>query len=160
MSRRNEPALARNNAQLPKRSGLQAVAIIEAVKGILAILAASGLELLGPAPIQHAIQALIVRFQFDPDHGALATFSQAVSPGSVRLAAAAVLAYGLIQLVEAWGLWRARAWASWLGCVTAALYLPLDLYELVRHPGWEAMAVLAINLLVIAVLVRDLLRRR
>jgi len=42
----------------------------------------------------------------------------------------------------------------------AALYLPLDLYALWRHPGWVAIAVLAINLIVVWVLVRDLLVRR
>ena len=70
------------------------------------------------------------------------------------------MAYGLLHLLEAWGLWRARGWASWLGCVTAALYLPLDLYALWRHPGWPALLVLAINVVVVWVLARDILRRR
>ena len=71
------------------------------------------------------------------------------------------MAYGLLHLFEAWGLWRAKAWASWLGCLAAALYLPLDLYAL-----WHAsaagprLAVLAINLLVVWVLARDIRRRR
>ena len=63
-------------------------------------------------------------------------------------------------MLEAWGLWRAKVWASWLGAIAAALYLPLDLYALWRHPGWVAIAVLAINLLVVWVLARDLLVRR
>ena len=53
-----------------------------------------------------------------------------------------------------------KAWASWLGCIAATLYLPLDLYALWRHPGWPAIAVLAINLLVVWVLARDIRRRR
>ncbi|MFC3552120.1 DUF2127 domain-containing protein [Lysobacter cavernae] len=140
--------------------GLHAIALFEAAKGLLALLAASGLELLGPAPLVRWLQELTSRFQLDPDHGALAWLSQTINPDSVHLAAAAVLAYGLLRLLEAWGLWRAKAWASWLGCISAAVYLPLDVYALFRHPGWLSTIVLIVNLIVVAVLARDLVKRR
>lgn len=139
--------------------GLHAIAIIEAAKGALAVLAASGLELLGPAPLQHFVQLLIARFQFDPDHGAMAWLAHAINPGAIHMAAAAVSCYGVLHLLEAWGLWRAKSWASWLGCVTAAAYLPFDAYALFAHPGWIAAAVVAINVIVVWVLARDLLKR-
>lgn len=140
--------------------GLHVIAIVEAVKGALALSAASGLELLGPAPLQRWIGELIKRFHLDPEHGSLAWLAHTISPHSVHLAAAAVLAYGLLHLIEAWGLWKARAWASWLGCLGAALYLPFDIYAMFRHPGWLATAVLIINLIVVWVLARDILKRR
>ena len=140
--------------------GLHAIALVEGIKGLLAVLAASGLELLGPAPLQRWVHALIARFQLDPQHGALALFARQISPDAVHVAAAVVMAYGFLHLIEAGGLWRAMAWASWLGCVAASLYLPLDLYALWRHPGWPALAVLVVNLVVVWVLARDILRRR
>ena len=57
-------------------------------------------------------------------------------------------------------LWRDKAWASWLGCLAAALYLPFDGYALLHHPGWPALIVFVINLLVVGVLARDLAKRR
>jgi uncharacterized membrane protein (DUF2068 family) len=140
--------------------GLHLIALIEAAKGVLAILAASGLEILGPKPLQHWVHLLIARFQLDPEHGAMAWLAQSISPHSVHFAAAAVFLYGAVHLVEAWGLWRARSWASWLGCLTAAAYLPFDIYALIRHPGWISAAVVAINLIVVWVLGRDLMKRR
>jgi len=140
--------------------GLHLIAIIEAAKGALAVLAASGLELLGPAPLQHLVRLLIARFQPDPGHGAMARLANAINPGAVHVAAAAAFFYGTLHLLEAWGLWRAKSWASWLGCVTAAAYLPFDLYALATHPGWIAVAVVAINIIVVWVLARDLLKRR
>ena len=140
--------------------GLHLIAAVEAIKGLLALSAASGLELLGPAPLQRWIEELIKRFHLDPEHGSLAWLAQAISPHSVHLAAGVVLAYGLLHLLEAWGLWKAKAWASWLGCIGAALYLPFDLYALYRHPGWLAIAVLIINVIVVWVLGRDLFKRR
>lgn len=140
--------------------GLHAIAIIEAVKGGLALLAASGLELLGPAPLQRATHALIAKFQLDPDHGAMAWLAQAINPDSVHLAALVAALYGLLHLVEGWGLWRAKAWASWLGCLTAAAYLPFDLYAFATHRHWLEGLVVVVNLLVVWVLARDLRVRR
>ncbi|APP83778.1 hypothetical protein CFBP498_18010 [Xanthomonas hortorum pv. vitians] len=140
--------------------GLHVIALLEAVKGTLALLAATSLEILGPLPLQNAVSTLIRRFSLDPDHGALPSLLKTISPDAVHLAAAAMLAYGLLHVVEAWGLWRAKAWASVLGCLSAAIYLPFDIYAIVRHPGWTAWGVLAINLIVVGVLARDLLKRR
>ncbi len=140
--------------------GLHLVALLEASKGLLAVLAATGLEILGPLPLQHAVNKLIQRFNLDPQHGALPSLLKTINPSAVHVAAAVMLAYGLLHLIEAWGLWRAKAWASLLGCISAGIYLPFDIYAIVRHPGWPSWGVLAINLLVVGVLARDLVRRR
>jgi uncharacterized membrane protein (DUF2068 family) len=140
--------------------GLRAIALVELIKGLLALAAASGLALMGPASLRRWVEALIHRFQLDPDQGAMAWLAQGINPGSVHLAASAVLVYGAIHLVEAWGLWRDKAWASWLGCLTAALYLPFDGYALLHHRNWPSLVVFAINLLVVWVLARDLAKRR
>lgn len=140
--------------------GLRAVAMFEGGKGLLALLAAGGLELLGPAPLREWVRALIHAFRLSPTEGALAWLSGAISPGSVHATAAIAGAYGLLHLLEAWGLWRDRAWASWLGCVAASIYLPFDLYAIWRHPGWASATVLAVNAVIVWVLARDLLKRR
>ena len=139
--------------------GVHLIALVEVVKGALALLAASGLELLGPAPLRRWVHELITRFQLDPDHGAMAWLAGAINPNGLHLAAGVAALYGVMHLLEGWGLWRAKAWASWLGCITVSLYLPFDLYALVRHPGWLSVVVVAINLLVLWVLARDLVIR-
>jgi len=140
--------------------GLHVLALFEGLKGFLALIAAASLEVLGPQPLRNLISGLIARFNLDPDHGTLPSLLNAISPGAVHLAVAVVTLYAVWRLVEAWGLWRAKAWASWLGCVGTAAYLPLDLYALYHHPGWHTWAVLAINLAVVAILARDLFKRR
>jgi uncharacterized membrane protein (DUF2068 family) len=143
-----------------RHPGLHVIALLEASKAMLAVLAATGLEILGPQPLRDGVNALIRRFSLDPDHGTLPSLLNAISPDAVHLAAAAMIGYGLLHLVEAWGLWKAKAWASWLGCLTASIYLPFDIYAIVRHPGWASWTVLAINLIVVYVLARDLRKRR
>lgn len=139
--------------------GLHAIALFEAGKGLVTLLAAGALELLGPAPLRRWLGVLVEHFQRDPQHGALAWSSQALDADSIHLAAGVGLVYALLRFLEAWGLWRVKAWASWLGCIGAAVYLPFDLYALARHPGWLSVTVLAVNLVVVWVLARDLLNR-
>lgn len=139
--------------------GLHAVALFEAAKGALALLAATGMEWLGPAPLQRALDALLALLHLDPAHGSPAWLAHALNPDAVHLAAAVAVLYGAMRLVEAWGLWRARAWACWLG-LSAALYLPFDVYAFVLHRHWLEAVAVAINLLVVWVLARDLSRRR
>ena len=139
--------------------GLAAIALLEAGKAVLAFLAAAGLEISGPAPLRNIINALIHRAGGDPENGAFSSLLGMITPDTVHLGAAVLVSYGLLRLLEAWGLWRAKAWASWLGCISAALYLPLDFYAIVKHPGWASWLLLAVNLLVVWVLARDLGKR-
>lgn len=140
--------------------GLHVIAMIEMAKGALALLAASGLEIIGPAPLQRALHALIQHFQLDPASGVTAWLAGVLNPTGIHIAAAIAALYGLLHLLEGWGLWRAKAWASWLGCLSAAAYLPFDITAFARHRHWLEAVAVAINLLVVWVLARDLFKRR
>lgn len=61
----------------------------------------------------------------------------------------AACAYAALRLLEAWGLWRMRSWARWLGIVSAGIYVPFELYYLFRTPSWTSVSVLSINLAVV-----------
>lgn len=140
--------------------GLHAIAVFEAAKGLVALLAAAGLAWVGPAALQHALDGLAVQLHLNPSHGPVASLLRGINPESIVVAIAITLAYALMRFIEAWGLWRARAWGSWMGCIGAAAYLPFELYALITHPGWLEASVLAINLLVVWILARDLVKRR
>ena len=55
------------------------------------------------------------------------------------------LAYTSVRSTEAYGLWRERAWAQWFSLLFTALYLPPELYWMLRNPSWLKCAVLASN---------------
>lgn len=139
--------------------GLRAIAIAECLKGLGALALAAGLAVTGPAAVRSWLVDLLHLLQVDTRHGSLARLLAAIDPHTLHLAIAITLAYGLLRLVEAWGLWRAQGWASWFGCVSAAVYLPFEVVALVRHPGWPGLLVLLVNLVVVAVLALDLWRR-
>lgn len=140
--------------------GLHAIALVEIGKGVLALLAAGVITTFGATRIDEAIDRLAEVSCFDAIHRALSAVAREINPASVHLVVALIVAYGALRLAEGWGLWHAQAWASWLGAVSVALYLPFDVYASVRYPGWIAFAALAINLAVLWILTRDLLVRR
>ena len=141
--------------------GLHLLALFEGMKGLLALVAAISLEVMGPQPLRDFVQGLITKFNLNPDSGPLPTLVHAINPTAVHLVAIVLLVYAFWRLLEAWGLWHAKAWASWLGFIGTVAYLPLDLLGIYyHHHSWHAWAVLALNLLVAAVLARDLIKRR
>jgi uncharacterized membrane protein (DUF2068 family) len=77
----------------------------------------------------------------------------------LRVAALFALGYGLLELVEGTGLWLDQLWAEYLTVVATSLLIPLELYEVVRHPTALKAGGLVVNVLIVAYLVH-LLRRR
>ena len=61
------------------------------------------------------------------------------------LLAAGAFAYSLLRFAEAYGLWRERAWAEWIGIVSGGVYLPVEVYELVHRPTVLKAALLIVN---------------
>lgn len=78
----------------------------------------------------------------------------------VRIAALFALGYGGLELVEGTGLWLDQLWAEYLTVIATSLLIPLELYELVRHPTALKAGGLVVNLAIVAYLVRLLRRRR
>ena len=140
--------------------GLHAIALFEGAKGVLALAFAGGLLAFGPDRLRESVQAIVTRFIPDAGPGVVSQWMARINPESVHVAALIIAVYAGMRLLEAWGLWRARAWASWLGCIAAALYLPFDLYAFALHRHWLEAVVVLVNLIVVWVLARDLLVRR
>jgi uncharacterized membrane protein (DUF2068 family) len=65
------------------------------------------------------------------------------------ITAVALLAYALIEIVEAFGLWAAKRWAEYLTVVATAAFLPLEIYELVDKVSYVKLVTLALNVLAV-----------
>ena len=138
--------------EVRQHAGPWLIAIGVAIKSFLALAIAVGFEIWGAQRMHDWIGMQIERHHLNPEHGFFATLMQQTSHGTVHLVAAVLAIYASVHAAEAWGLWRDKAWASWLGCVGAALYLPVDGLALLHHPNWITASVVIINLLVVLVL--------
>jgi uncharacterized membrane protein (DUF2068 family) len=142
---------------------LQAVALLEAVKGVIVIGAGFGLLTLLHRDVRHLAVALVTRFHIDPErHGAGVFLNAAAQLTDARLwgLAALALVYSTLRFAEAYGLWRARRWGVWLGAAGGAIYIPVELYELWHRPGPLKVVTLALNVAIVAYLVWNLYRPR
>jgi uncharacterized membrane protein (DUF2068 family) len=135
---------------------LRAVALFEAFKGTLALLAACGLFYLIPRDLRHIAVELVGRLHLNAGKNYPDVFRRILedtSNAQLWLIGCLVVAYALVRFVEAYGLWRARRWAEWLAAVSGAIYVPFELYELSRGFSWLKLAALAANLAIVAFMV-------
>lgn len=138
-----------------RRAGLRTVALFEALKGVVALIGASVFIRM----IRHdvdfgdAAEHILFRFHINPSHH---RWSQQVMHAADRISEANIamilglaIGYATLRFIEGYGLWKARAWAEWLAIISGCLYLPVEVYEVIRHPNELHWIILAINILVV-----------
>jgi len=139
------------------------IAGYEAVKGVLVLVAGTGLLLLVHQDAQGLAERLVAHLHLDPAKRFPRIFLHVVTevtPARLRWLAVGAVAYALVRFAEACGLWWERRWAEWLGVVTAAVYIPFEAEALLRRPGAEPLVALVLNLTVVLYLAWVLLAGR
>ncbi len=142
---------------------IRTVAVFEAAKGAVVLLAGFGVLSLLHRDIRVAAAALVGRLHLNPAHEFESSFIEAasrVTDTGLWVIASAGFLYALFRFLEAFGLWFGRRWAEWLAVVSGGLYVPLEIYELIQRHTWVRVSALIVNLAVVcmmtAVLVRDI----
>ncbi|MDQ8020482.1 MAG: DUF2127 domain-containing protein [Moraxellaceae bacterium] len=144
------------------RHTLRTIAGFEAAKGLLALMAASGLLLFMHHDVHALTHRLAGHLHLNPathlPH-VLARIGQDIGVLDPRWLLAGTVVYAGFRFVEAFGLWHQRAWAEWLAAFSGGVYVPFEVVELLRHHGWLSAAALALNLLVVGFMVQALRAR-
>lgn len=142
--------------------GIRLVAVMEAVKGGVVLVAGFGLSLLHH-DAQRIAERLVKHMHMDPAKRYPQIFIDAATElNDARLwwLAAAAGLYASIRLAEAWGLWYGRAWAEWLAAVSGAIYIPFEIYELSRGVNALRLITFTCNVIIVAMMVYALRARR
>ncbi|MBS0447412.1 MAG: DUF2127 domain-containing protein [Proteobacteria bacterium] len=133
--------------------GDRLVAIAEAAKGLVVLLAGFGLLAFFRHDVQHVAEEIVRHLHLDAAGRYPAIFIAAAARlDDMRLVklAGITMAYVLLRFVEAYGLWLRRRWAQWLAALSGGIYLPVELYELAHRPTVVKAAILAVNAAVVA----------
>ena len=142
---------------------IRAVAFVEAFKGAVVLMAATGLLALVHKDLAELGIRLVAHTHLNPaskyPHIFLDAMAHLDEPRVLALAAGA-FAYAAVRLLEAYGLFRRRAWAEWLAALSGAVYVPIEVAEVVHKATALDVAILAANAAVVAIMVRALIRRR
>jgi uncharacterized membrane protein (DUF2068 family) len=132
--------------------GLRTVAIIEAVKGILALAVAILLFSLAHKDLYEIADHVTDALHIDPDgrlSNMLFTAADKATEKGLWVFAFAVIAYAAVRFTEAYGLWHERDWAEWFALLSGALYLPWEIIAIVHHSDWLRWGILIINVMII-----------
>ncbi len=122
------------------RRAVRSIALLEAAKGLLVLLAGFGLLEFLHRDVQHLAEDLVAHFHLNPASRFPRLFidlSAHINDTTLWLMTGGALLYASLRLFEAFGLWHQRRWAEWLGAVSGAIYIPIEIYELLH--GFSAL---------------------
>jgi uncharacterized membrane protein (DUF2068 family) len=131
---------------------LRMVAVFEAVKGLLAVLLAVSLLRLIDKNLDVYVDRLTRILHLDPQgrfSDLLYAVVDRITERNLWLIAAAAIVYAVLRFAEAVGLWHNRVWAQWFALISGGIYLPFEMYTLVRHPHPYKWIILLLNVTII-----------
>ena len=144
-------------------AGLRTVAILEGMKGLVVLGAGLGVLSLVHRDVQGLADKVVQHFHLNPASRYPHLFLEAaaqVTDAGLWLVALTALVYALARFVEAYGLWYRRRWAQWFALVTAALYVPIESYELLQGVTAVKAIVFLVNVAIVVFLSRVLWRAK
>lgn len=115
---------------------LRMVALIEALKGALALLVGFGLLSLAHQDVQQIAEQWVAHSHLNPGSRYPRIFLELagqITGPRVPLIAAGTGLYALVRFVEAYGLWHYKEWAEWVSALSGGIYIPFELLELREH---------------------------
>src|SRR5438874_4918452 len=135
-----------------EKLGLRTIAVFEAVKGLLVLAVGFGVWRLRHRDIDDVVDRIISFFHINPEGHLSNIFSKAaehLTQKTLVLVALGALVYSIIRFAEAYGLWRARAWAEWFALISGTIYIPFEIRALMHHPNPIKWGILLINILIV-----------
>jgi uncharacterized membrane protein (DUF2068 family) len=75
-----------------------------------------------------------------------------VSPQQIKELGVGGLLYAALFLTEGTGLWLRKRWGEWLTVILTSTLVPLEIYEIHRHPSVSKVVVLTINVAIVGYL--------
>ena len=141
--------------------GLRALAVYEAAKGALVLLAGFELLSLMHHEAQHFAEQWVAHLHLNPAKGYPRIFIDAmtnVTDARLWLLAGLALLFAGVKGVLAYGLWQERRWAEWFAVASGAIYVPAEVYELVQGVNWIKILLLIVNVCIVAYLIYVLWR--
>lgn len=108
---------------------------------------------------QHWVEAL----RLDPGSRfvdrALAKASN-VRPGQIKELGIGSFLYAALFLAEGTGLWLEKRWGEWLTVIITSSLVPVEIYEIYRHPSAVRVTVLVINIGIVGYLIYRIRSRK
>ncbi|MGI8469370.1 MAG: DUF2127 domain-containing protein [Pyrinomonadaceae bacterium] len=136
--------------------GIRAIAIFEMVKGLLGFAVGIALISLLHKDLESVAGNVLDYLHIDPTgHFAQIFVERAskINESNIILFVVLAFVYTIVRMIEAYGLWRLRAWAEWFAIISGCIYLPFEVYEIFRKPDILHFVIFFGNVLLVLYLI-------
>ncbi|WP_137170074.1 DUF2127 domain-containing protein [Marinomonas sp. FW-1] len=138
-----------------KFEGLKAIAVVDGVKGLLALCLALSVNVIAKQDLHHLAAQLMQNWPISPNNyyvNLSLNFIEKLTQQDQVLVITVALMYSCFRFVIAYGLWHKLRWTEWFAFVSGSLYLPFELHAIYQNPSHVNFAILLFNLIVVAYL--------
>lgn len=135
---------------------IRLIALFKMLKAALLVAVGMGAFKLLHQDISSVIEHWIEALKLDPANRFVDTIlakASNVSPAQIKKLGMGSFLYAGLFLTEGIGLWMIKRWAEWLTIIITSSLVPIEIYEMFRHPSPAKVAVLIINVAIVGYLV-------
>lgn len=141
------------SAVAPRRKSraptLYAIIALKLIKGVLLLLFALVVFSLWDENVQEELSRTLRQVNpagADPTLAAVEQTLRTMSFRTIQLFAAGSFLYGAFAIVEGAGLIFRAAWAGWMVIAESAVFVPLEIWEVLTHYSLAAVLILVLNI--------------
>lgn len=134
---------------------IRLVAAFKLIKAALLIVAGFGILKLIHADLATQLDHWVKVLGFDPgSHYVNLAIQKATSTprGEIKEFGIVSFVYAALFLTEGIGLWMEKRWAEWFTVAITSSLVPVEVYEIFRHPSPVKIVVLVLNIAIVAYL--------
>jgi uncharacterized membrane protein (DUF2068 family) len=132
--------------------GLRGIAIFEALKGLAALAIAIWVLTLLHKDMVRVAERLLEALHIGLDRH----FAQRILRAAGRITdknlwmfISVIVVYTSVRFTEAAGLWLQKEWAEWFALLSGALYMPYEIFELLRHATALKWGIFGTNVIIV-----------
>jgi uncharacterized membrane protein (DUF2068 family) len=134
---------------------IRLVAVFKLVKAAFLMVVGIGILKLIHADVARQLEHWVAMLGLDPGSRYVSHAIQKVtsaSPDKIKELGIVSFVYAALFLTEGIGLWLMKRWAEWFTVVITSSLVPVEIYEIYRHPTAIKILVLMINIAVVGYL--------
>jgi uncharacterized membrane protein (DUF2068 family) len=135
---------------------IRLIALFKLLKAVLLIVVGLGTLHLLHQDVASVVEHWVRLLTLDPGNRYIARALQRagnLTPNDIKRFGLVSFLYAGLFLTEGIGLWLVKRWAEWFSVIITSSLVPVEVYEIYRHPGAIKVLVLISNVAVVGYLI-------
>jgi uncharacterized membrane protein (DUF2068 family) len=142
---------------------LRVIAVFKFLKSAMLIALGVGAFRLLHKDVREILERVTEALRIDPGNrfvDALLMKAELLRPEQIKRLGLGSFLYAALFMAEGTGLWLRKPWGEWLTVIITSSLIPVEIYEIYRHPGWVKAAVFVVNVAIVGYLIYQIRSRR